>query len=671
VFERRLIARRRSRPPTRVARLRRRHRWKGGYDVSDDRAEQDGEVTEGGAGVSEAERLIQETGMPDREEDAPEALPAHPGAFVRYFLGFYTWPLAAMALLEFAQAACQILIPKALQQLIDSATPLAGTDGGLIWTSLRAPLWFFVSLSIGILVFSRSSGAILVMLGPALRRRVRHSLYRYLQSHSQRYFLGNFAGSLANRIGEVSLGVNYSTWTVMFDFWPVTVTLAVSLVLLAQVHAWLALVLGFWTLGYVAVSYVLASRCREYAKDFAATRSVVTGKIVDAVTNVMSSKLFARMEHERSYLRHYLDQEVKAARRTFWFMERMRWFQFVATLSLQVGMIVYAARLWLEGAISVGAFAMVASLLLMVINDVRNLSRRFLEFFEYVGNISDGVSVIIRPHEVTNAVGARDLSVTAGEIRFENVDFAYPGGVQVFQGLTLTVQPGTRVGLVGFSGSGKSTFANLILRLYDIQGGRILIDGQDIQRVTQDSLRRAIAMISQEPMLFHRSLLENVRYGRLEATDDEVQDAARSAHAHEFITSLPDAYDALVGERGVRLSGGQRQRIVIARAVLKNAPILLMDEATSSLDSVTERLIQDAIEGLMRGRTSIVIAHRLSTIAHLDRVVVFHEGAVVEDGTHEELLAKRGHYARLWSMQAGGFLPEHEDESPEVAAAEG
>ena len=283
--------------------------------------------------VHEAERQLKETGTPDRVEDAPEVLPAHPGAFVRYFLGFYTWPLAAMGVLEFAQAACQILIPKALQQLIDSATQLAGTGEVSVWTSLQGPIWFFLVLNIGILVFSRSSGAILVMLAPALRRRVRHSLYRYLQSHSQRYFLGNFAGSLANRIGEVSLGVNHSTWTVMFDFWPVTVTLAVSLVLLAQVHAWLALVLGFWTLGYVAVSYVLASRCREYAKAFAATRSAVTGRIVDAVTNVMSAKLFARMEHERSYLRHYLDQEVKAARRTFWFMERMRWFQFVATLS--------------------------------------------------------------------------------------------------------------------------------------------------------------------------------------------------------------------------------------------------------------------------------------------------------------------------------------------------
>jgi len=305
-----------------------------------------------------------------------------------------------------------------------------------------------------------------------------------------------------------------------------------------------------------------------------------------------------------------------------------------------------------------------------VINDVRNLSRRFLEFFEYLGNITDGVGVIIRPHEVTDVAGARALAVTAGEIRFEHVDFTYPGGAEVFRDLTLTIHPGTRVGLVGFSGSGKSTFVNLILRLYDIQGGRIMIDGQDIREVTQDSLRSAIAMITQEPILFHRSLLENVRYGRLEATDDEVQDAARRAYAHDFITSLPDGYDSLVGERGVRLSGGQRQRIAIARAILKDAPIFFLDEATSSLDSVTERQIQDAVEDLMRSRTAIVIAHRLSTIAHLDRIVVFHDGVVVEDGTHQQLLARGGHYARLWGMQAGGFLPQHDDREAAEAGEE-
>jgi ATP-binding cassette subfamily B protein len=370
----------------------------------------------------------------------------------------------AMALLELGQSACQILIPKAVQQLIDAASALNGS-GGSVWTVLAGPMKFFVLLNLGILVFSRSSGSILVLVGPALRRRVRNSLYRYLQGHSQRYFMGNFAGSLSNRIAEVANGVNHSLWTVLFDFWPVAVTLGVSLILLAQVYAPLAAVLAIWSVVYVVISYALALRCREYARKFAAARSAVSGKIVDAVTNVMNSKLFARNHHERRYLSHYIDHEVKAARRTFWFMERMKWFQFIATLSLQVGMIAFAARLWMDQRITVGSFAMVTSLLLLVINDLRNLSRRFLEFFEYIGNIADGVGVIIRPHEITDTPGARELSAPRGEIRFENVHFAYAGGMEVFKGLNITIRSGERVGMVGFSGSGKSTFVNLIQRL--------------------------------------------------------------------------------------------------------------------------------------------------------------------------------------------------------------
>jgi len=617
------------------------------------------------------ERSLRSGGFFPADTDAGDGditLPSHPVQFVVHFVSSYKWLVLSIALFELGQAACQILIPKAIQRLID-AVIASGDSGGSVWTMLSGPMTLFVLLNVGILVCSRASGALLVFTGPALRRRVRSSLYQYLQRHSQRYFMGNFAGSLSSRIAEVSMGVNLSLWVLLFDFWPVAVTLSVALVVLASVQPTLAGVMAAWSVVYVVVSYLLARRCREYAKAFAAARSVVSGKIVDAVTNVMNAKLFARDDHERGYLRHYLDHELRAARRNMWFMERMRWFQFIATLSLQVGMIVYAARLWIDGAISAGSFAMVASLLLLVINDLRGLSRRFLEFFEYVGNVTDGVSVIIRPHEITDRDDARELVVEKGEIRFDNVDFAYPGGATVFRGLSLTIRAGERVGLVGFSGSGKSTFLNLVLRLYDIQGGRILIDGQDVRDVTQNSLRRAVSMIAQEPMLFHRSLRENVRYGSLEATDDEVQEAAERAHAHEFIESLPEGYESLVGERGVRLSGGQRQRVAIARAVLKNAPIFLLDEATSSLDSVTERHIQKSIADLMEGRTAIVIAHRLSTIAHLDRIVVFHDGEIVEDGSHAALLARQGHYARMWNMQAGGFLPDHEQD--ERAAGEG
>jgi len=306
---------------------------------------------------------------------------------------------------------------------------------------------------------------------------------------------------------------------------------------------------------------------------------------------------------------------------------------------------------------SVGEFAMAASLSLILIEQARGLSRRFLEFFEYTGNINDGVSQIIQPHEILDPVNAKNLIVKSGTIKFHKVDFSYVTGKLVFQNLNISIKSGEKVGLVGFSGSGKSSLLNLMLRLFEPQSGSILIDQQNIHSVSQESLRNNIAMIPQDPMLFHRTLMENIRYGRLDASDNQVIEAAKKAHAHEFIMDTEEGYESLVGERGVKLSGGQRQRIALARAILKNTSILLLDEATSALDSVTERLIQESLVYLMRHKTVMVIAHRLSTLSHLDRILVFHQGQIIENGSHAELLRLNGHYAKLWSMQAGGFLP--------------
>lgn len=336
---------------------------------------------------------------------------------------------------------------------------------------------------------------------------------------------------------------------------------------------------------------------------------------------------------------------------------------------LMLGVIGYALSIWSSNGMTVGEFAMAASLALMLIEQARGLSRRFLDFFEYVGNINDGVNIIVRPHEVVDRDDARTLEITRGEIRFNDIYFAYTANRPVFERLNIVIPAGERVGLVGYFGSGKSTLVNLILRLFEPRAGSILVDDEDIQHVAQESLRAAIAMIPQEPMLFHRSLMENIRYGRLEASDEEVIEAAHRAHAHEFIMEAEDGYESLVGERGVKLSGGQRQRIALARAILKQAPILLLDEATSSLDSVTERNIQNSLEFLMEGKTVVVIAHRLSTLAHLDRILVFHNGRIIEDGTREQLLAREGHYAHMWAMQAGGFLPSHEDEEADQPEA--
>jgi len=592
-------------------------------------------------------------------EDAPP-LSRSPWRFALYFYLKSRYTLMAIFVFEAAQASCTILLPYAVKEIIDAVT-LANQTGADIIATAENGLLLFAGLNLGIVLFSRASGAMLVMTGPKLRREIRKSLFSYLQHHSHRYFISHFAGSLANRIAEVSMSSMHALWTITFDFYPLIIKSVVALIILFNANGDLAMVLSLWLGIYIYVSYLLAKRCRAYAQDFAAARSLVTGKIVDSVTNVMNAKMFARRQYEEDYLTDYLNHEVDHALRTYWYMEKLRWFQFTAAMILMVGIVGYALKIWSDGSLTVGEFSMVAGLAILLIEAARGLSRSFLEFFEYIGNISDGVSIFVQPHEIVDKPDAPVLNISRGEIVFNDVSFTYHEGLQVFQHLDVTIEPKQQVGLVGFSGSGKSTFVNLMLRLFEPQGGAINIDGQNILDVTQDSLRESISMIPQDPQLFHRSLMENIRYGRLEASDDEVIEASKKAHAHEFILQTELKYDSLVGERGVKLSGGQRQRIAIARAILKNSPILILDEATSSLDSVTEKKIQLGLDNLMKGRTVVVVAHRLSTISHMDRILVFDQGKIIEDGNHQQLLQSNGHYAHLWNMQAGGFLPEKDE----------
>jgi len=458
---------------------------------------------------------------------------------------------------------------------------------------------------------------------------------------------------------------------VIFDFWPMAITFMVATVVLWSAYPGLALLVGSWAACFVSLSWFLATRARPFAVTAAATRSDTTGKVVDAVTNLTNTRLFARLAFERGYLDRQLKHELVTIQRSNHYSERVRWFQFTAALILKIGTLYYALHLWSRGVITVAEFVMAATTALLIINEARNLSRRFLDFFEYVGNVTNGVRTIIRPHEIVDLPGAIPARITRGAIDLQHVKFAYPGGATVFHDLSVRIPAGQRVGLVGYSGSGKSTFVSLLLRLYEPQSGRILIDGVDVRQVTQESLHSQLGLIPQDPSLFHRSLMDNIRYGRQGASDEEVIAAARRAHAHEFIQSVPGGYAALVGERGIKLSGGQRQRIAIARVVLKNAPILILDEATSSLDSLTERAIQETLSDLMRDRTVLVVAHRLSTIAHLDRILVFNAGRIVEDGSHAELLAAGGLYETLWTRQAGGFLPNSSDPETEVAGSAG
>jgi len=576
------------------------------------------------------------------------------------------WWFLAIIVLEAANSACNIMIPLALSRIIKAVTH-AQAQSLVLVDALTAPLLLFLGLGLGEVLFGGASRNLQLRIGPRQRQEVTREVYAYLQHHSPRFFSNNFAGALAHRISEMSQGVNMTLWSLIFDFWPVVITFSVAIVVLLHTNLRLGALVGAWAVGFIGVSFWLALKSRPFSLQAAAARSETTGKVVDSVSNLTSVKLFARLGFERLFLDRYLDREMRAIRASLAYSERIRRFQFLAAAVLKVAVVWYALRLWGQGKIGVAEFVMATSMALLLITEARNLSRRFLEFFEFIGNVANGVHTLIRPHELIDAPDARPVRITRGGIEFCNVGFAYSSGRKIFDSLSVKIPAGQQVGLVGLSGSGKSTFVNLILRMYDPQTGRILIDGVDIRAFTQDSLHSQLGLIPQDPSLFHRSLMENIRYGRLEANDAEVVAAARRAHAHEFIGQIPGQYESMVGERGVKLSGGQRQRIAIARVILKNAPVLILDEATSSLDSLTEKTIQDSLNEVMKGKTVIVVAHRLSTIAHLDRILVFDEGCIIEDGRPMELIARRGAYFRLWSRQTDGFLLEGlERQSPKA-----
>ncbi|KAF0815119.1 putative multidrug export ATP-binding/permease protein [Andreprevotia sp. IGB-42] len=584
-------------------------------------------------------------------------LPATPFRFICYFVVRYRWWYLAMLTMETLNAACGISIPYALSRIIKSVTGAHEQSMALV-TSLQGPLLLFVALSAGEVLFGRLAGAIQIRLGPRQRQNVTRTIYHYLQHHSHRYFSNNFAGALAHRISETSMGVTQTLWSVITEFWPVVIVFSVAITLLYTAHPQLAAFVGTWAVLFIGISYLLARRAQPHAFRASSARSETTGKVVDSVTNLTSARLFARLKFERDFLEDSLQKELVMVRRSNSYSERVRWFQFAAAAVLKVGTLYFALTLWGQGKIGVAEFVMAVSLSLLIINEARNLSRRFLEFFEFIGNVANGVHTIVRPHELVDQPGAAPARISTGRIEFRDVDFSYGGERKVFNKLNLTIPAGQRVGLVGFSGSGKSTFVSVILRLYDVQGGQIVIDGTDIRQMTQDALHGQLSLIPQDPSLFHRTLKENIRYGRLDASDEEVVEAAKKAYAHDFIVDMKEQYDSMVGERGIKVSGGQRQRIAIARVILKDAPILILDEATSALDSITEKAIQNTLDEVMKGKTVLVVAHRLSTIAHLDRILVFDNGEIIEDGSHAELIARQGAYYRLWSKQSDGFLPE-------------
>ena len=590
----------------------------------------------------------------------PTGLPASVPAFLWSVVRHYRLAHVSAFVLQTANSIVAVLLPWALSRVIRLVTTVPSGGGDIPQPFIETLLLFF-ALILAETVLGRARDAIQIRIRPRVRQHVVSTMYRHLQGHSHRFFTEAFAGSLAHRISEASVGVAQMTWTLITELWPALVVLGVSVVLLYGAHTGLGLFFMVWAVAFVAIAFALAAYAESWGRRAAAARSETNGKIVDALSNQQSVRLFSRETHEIDSLQESQEKELALILTANRHTERVRWFQSGFGALLKGGTLWLSIDLWRHGEIGVAELVLSVSLSFLIINEVSNMSRRFSDLFEAFAGIGNALSVIGRPHDTADVCDQTGFPEGCGSIEFRHVGFTYPQGRKVFSALNVTIPAGQRVGLVGYSGGGKSTFVNLLLRQYELQEGSILIGDADICRMSLAALRAHIGYIPQDPGLFHRTVRENIRYGKLQASDAEVELAARRAGAHEFIIELNQGYDSVVGERGVKLSGGQRQRIALARVLLKDAPLVILDEATSSLDALTEEKILEAIDENTVGKTVIVVAHRLSTIAHLDRILVLDQGRIIEDGTHAGLLERNGLYARLWHCRTGEVFPARPD----------
>jgi ATP-binding cassette subfamily B multidrug efflux pump len=621
------------------------------------------------------ERLLKPTAISDTAEPPP-GLIAFYWHFARQAKGLF----AALFLAGFIVALLDITIPVFIGRVVTLVT--SSQPERLFAESWHVLLGMAVVLVIvRPLVIVTQHLTMNQAIAANVGNRIRWQNHWHVVRQSWAFFQNDFAGRIANRVMQTGPAMRESLVALLTAVWFIVVYGTSALILLASADPWLALPVVAWFGGYIAMLTVFVPRMRDRSKTVSEARSALTGRIVDSYTNILTVKLFARAREEDDYVRESLDYHTGR------FHAQLRLntlFAFTLTslnAMLVTGTGAVAIVLWQQGHVGVGVVAMALPMTMQISSASGWVAWQVTGIFENIGVVQEGMMTIARPIGLTDAPGAATLAVARGEIAFEQVQFGYgrepridaDGRVKhfpVIDGLILTVKPGEKIGLVGRSGAGKSTLVNLLLRFFDLEGGRILIDGQDIARVTQESLRAQISVVTQDTSLLHRSIRDNIRYGRPDATDAEIFAAAKLAHAHEFILELEDwkgrrGYDAQVGERGVKLSGGQRQRVAIARVILKNAPILVLDEATSALDSEVEAAIQQSLGTLIAGKTVIAIAHRLSTIARMDRLVVMDHGRLVEQGSHAELLRANGHYAALWQRQSGGFIDVEEQQAAE------
>lgn len=551
-----------------------------------------------------------------------------------------------------AATAADVYIPSFYKRLFD------GLATGLLPANELFGIIFTI-LGVGFItwIFWRVAGFTNDYFQPRVMADLLNTCFQYLHDHSYNFFSSNFVGSLVKRVNRFERAFESIADIMYWNMGQTALRILIILfVLYFYVHPVLAFLLLSWSFLYVIFSYIFAKFKLKYDIENSEIDTKVSGTLADTITNNINVKLFGGTAREFKTFRNVTQKQFQIRKWTWNLSDINEAVQGGLMILLEFVMLYTAVRYWQRGVLTIGDFALIQAYLVQIFGRLWDLGRHIKQLYERLAEAEEMTEILMTPHGVQDKPDAKKLEVTLGKIEFKNLTFGYHKSRNVFKNFNLVIKPGERIAFIGPSGGGKTTIIKLLFRFFDVDGGEIRLDGQSIANVSQESLRANLALVPQDPILFHRSLYDNIAYGRLGAAQSEIYKAARQAHCHEFISSFPKGYDTYVGERGVKLSGGERQRVAIARAILKNAPILVLDEATSSLDSESEYFIQDALKTLMKGKTTIVIAHRLSTIMQMDRIVVIDKGMIKEEGKHEELVkAKQGIYQKLWEIQAGGF----------------
>lgn len=566
-----------------------------------------------------------------------------------------------MAILVIAAAsAFEIITPIYYKRFFDLLA--SGQDKAVVAGELINTLFIILAISGAAWACWRLGSIAGIIFQTKAMANLRRQAYNHLIYHSYNFFANNFSGALVQRIGRYARAFERFTDRIIWSLVPLFVRLVGIIIVTSTIESRLTFLIVGWVALYIAVNYFYSLWKLKYNLLAAEADSHTTAVLADTIANQNNIEIFSRHESEKNNFKEVTEEQKKRVAFNWNADLGIEAIQSAFIILIEFVIFYFTIRYWEMGVVTIGTFVLVQMYVIGLGMRLWEFSRIVRDFYESYADAREMVEIMKLPYDIKNAPGAKALEVTAGEISFDDVNFFFNDGCEVLRNINLKIKAGEKIALVGPSGSGKTTLVRLLLRFYDAISGRIVIDGQDIKSVTLESLRNNISLVPQDPILFHRTIMANIRYGRQSASDEEVIGAARLAHCDEFIENLPKKYETHVGERGIKLSGGERQRVAIARAILKNAPILILDEATSSLDSRSESLIQDALDVLMKDKTVIVIAHRLSTIRKMDRIIVLEKGVIKEDGSHEELVAKETLYKKLWALQAGGFLRNGQEE---------